>query len=404
MPDAAPSPRLPLGGIRVIDVATVVAGPGVTARLGDFGADVIKVEHPQKGDPVRSMGWEADGATLWSKWLGRNKRPVTLDLSHPKGQRLLLRLVETADVLVESFRAGTLERWNLAPDTLLERNRRLVVLRVSGFGQTGPYRRRPGFGTLAEAMSGLAHMTGFPDGPPVLPPVALADEVSALLGAFAVMVALYARDTRDAPGQVIDLSLVEALFQITGPLPALYERLGVVPGRIGNRIAYAAPRGTYPTEDGRWVGISGTSPAVAERTFAAIERPELAKDPRFVTNAARVANVQELDEAIEEWTSRHTLDEVLDTFERHEAAAAPVYDIADIASDPHFAERETIVRVPDGDLDPFPMADVQPGLSATPGRIRHAGRPKGSANEEVFADELHLTSQERVALADEGVI
>jgi crotonobetainyl-CoA:carnitine CoA-transferase CaiB-like acyl-CoA transferase len=396
---------LPLRGVRVIDVATVLAGPGVAARLGDFGADVIKVEHPTSGDPVRSMGWEADGATLWSKWLGRNKRPVTLNLSHPKGREILLRLVKDADVLVESFRPGTLEKWKLAPATLLERSPRLVILRVSGFGQTGPYRRRPGFGTLAESMSGYAHMTGFPDGPPVLPPVALADEVSALLGAFAVMVALYARDTRGAPGQVVDLSLIEALFQITGPLPALYERLGVVPGRIGNRIAYAAPRGTYTTKDGRWVGVSGTSQAIAERIFTAIERPELSTDPRFATNAARVANVEALDEAIEEWTARHTLQEVLETFERYEAAAAPVYDIAEIVADPHYTERGTITHVPDeGSARPFAMADVQPRFSATPGRIRHAGRTKGSANEEVFLRGLGLSAEELLSFGEEGAI
>jgi len=396
---------LPLEGIRVIDAATVVAGPGVTARLGDFGADVIKVEHPAIGDPVRSMGWEADGATLWSKWLGRNKRPITLDLSHPKGQAVLLRLVETADVLVESFRPGTLEKWNLGPTRLLDANPRLVLLRVSGFGQTGPYRRRPGFGTLAESMSGYAQMTGFPEGPPVLPPIALADEVSALLGAFAVMVALYARGARGAPGQVIDLSLIESLFQITGPFPALYEKLGVVPGRIGNRIAYAAPRGTYPTKDGRWVGVSGTSQAIAERVFAAIERPELAADARFSTNAARVANVDDLDEAIEAWTSRHTVDEVLEAFELHDAAAAPVYDIAEIAADAQYAARRTIVHVPDeGSERPFPMADVQPRLSATPGRIRHAGRAKGAANQEVLVGELGLSAEELIALSDEGVV
>lgn len=403
MTDTRGARPLPLAGVRVIDVATVVAGPGVAARLGDFGADVVKVEHPKTGDPVRQMGWEADGATLWSRWLGRNKRPITLDLSRPKGQRLFLRLVGTADVLVESFRPGTLERWTLAPDTLFERNPRLVILRVSGFGQTGPYRRRPGFGTLAESMSGYAHMTGFPDGPPVLPPVALADEVSALLGAFGVMVALYARDTRDAAGQVIDLSLVEALFQITGPLPSLYQSLGIVSSRIGNRIAYAAPRGTYPTADGRWVGISGTSQEIARRIFRAIERPELIGDPRFATNAARVAHVEEVDAAIEGWTSRHTLEEIIETFERHEAAAAPVYDIAQIMADPHYRARRTVIGIEDG-ASPFPMQDVQPRLSATPGRIRHAGRPLGSANEEVLRDELGISTVELAALRAEGVV
>jgi len=249
-------PHLPLEGVRVLDLGTVVAGPGVAARLGDFGAEVIKVELPNGGDTARSLGWSTKGVALWWKWLGRNKRPITLALGHPRGQELLVRLAEGADVLVESFRPGTLERWNLGPERLLQTNARLVVLRVSGFGQTGPYREPPGVGTLAEALSGFAHMNGFPDGPPVLPPIALADEVAALLGAFAVMVALYHRDVRNGAGQVIDLSLFEALFQALGPLPAAYESLGIVPGRTATAIAYAAPRAAYPTSAGRWVALS----------------------------------------------------------------------------------------------------------------------------------------------------
>ena len=386
-------------------MATVVAGPGIAARLGDFGADVVKVEHPTVGDPVRSMGWEVDAVTLWSKWLGRNKRPVTLDLSHPKGQDLLLRLAATADVLVESFRPGTFEKWNLAPDRLLDANPRLIVARVSGFGQTGPYRRRPGFGTLAEAMSGYAHMTGFPDGPPVLPPVALADEVTGLLGSFAVMVALYARDTRGAPGQVLDLSLYESLFQLTGPIAAAFDRLGGVPGRIGSRIAYAAPRGAYPTRDGRWIGISGTSQAIAERILAAIGRGDLIHDPRFATNAARLRHVDQLDEIIVAWTSGRTLDEAMAVFERHQAAAAPIFDIAQIVDDPQYRARGTLTRVPDNELGgDLLFADVQPRLSATPGRIRHTGRPRGEANEQVFVQELGLTADELAALRDQGIV
>lgn len=409
--DAAPaSARLPLRGVRVLDVATVVAGPGAAARLGDFGADVIKIEHPRVGDASRSMGWSVDGVTLWSKWIGRNKRPITLDLSRPKGRDLLLRLLDTADVFIESFRPGTLERWDVPPATLLERNPRLVVLRVSGFGQTGPYRGRPGFGTLAEAMSGYAHMTGFPGGPPILPPIALADEVAGLLGAFAVMVALHARDATPADdpahgrGQVIDASLFESLFSMTGPVASAHDKLGVVPGRLGSRIAYAAPRGVYPTRDGRWVGISGSSQSVAERVFAAIGRPDLTADPRFATNESRVANVEELDAIIGSWTSARPLAEVLGTFERHHAAAAPVYDVAQIAEDAQYRARGTLRRVPDEELGDVVLADVQPRLSETPGAIRHAGLPRGTANADVYARELGLSEEELRALADEGVI
>jgi crotonobetainyl-CoA:carnitine CoA-transferase CaiB-like acyl-CoA transferase len=396
-----------LDSIRVIELSEALAGPYCAMLLGDFGADVIKVEHPE-GDTTRTMGWAVDGVTLWSKWIDRNKRPVTLDLSKPRGQELLLRLAATADVFVESFRPGTLERWSLSPGRLLEANPRLVVLRCSGFGQTGPYRERPGFGTLAESISGLAHMTGFPDGPPVLPPIALADEAASLLGAYAVMLALYRRDAdAGAPGagrgQVIDLSLFESLFAMTGPLPAVHDLLGEVPGRIGNRIAYAAPRGAYPTGDGRWIGISGSAQSVARRLLTMIGGAALADDPRFATNAARLQNVKELDQLVAGWTSARSLDEALSALERHEVAAAPVLDIAGIMADPHYAAREAIVRVPDPELGEVAMAAPRPVLSDTPGRIRHAGLSKGAANDEVYAA-LGLDADERVTLRDQGVI
>jgi crotonobetainyl-CoA:carnitine CoA-transferase CaiB-like acyl-CoA transferase len=383
----------------------VIAGPGIAARLGDFGADVIKVEHPRTGDTSRAMGWSVDGVTLWWKWIGRNKRPITLNLGHPKGQDLLLRLAERADVLVESFRPGTLERWNLGPERLHERNRRLVIARVSGFGQTGPYRLRPGFGTLAESLSGFAHMNGSADGPPILPPIALADEVAALLGAYAVMVALYRRDAGPAAGtgQVIDLSLFESLFSVMGPIPAVHAALGEVPGRMGNAIPYAAPRGAYPTSDGRWVGVSGTSQAVALRILNAVGGPELADDPRFATNEPRVRNREELDRLIAEWTVRHTMDEVMATFEREHAAAAPISDIAQIFADPQYEARGTLAKVPDEELGEVTMADVHPRLSESPGLVRHAGLPMGSANDQVYG-ELGLSQDDLASLRQEGVL
>lgn len=396
---------LPLAGLRVLDVATVIGGPGVATRLGDFGADVIKVEHPVTGDTTRSFGWRVGGVTLWWKHLSRNKRPVTLKLSHPRAQELLLRLVERADVLIESFRPGTLERWNLSPERLLERNPKLVVLRISGFGQTGPYARRPGFGTLAESLSGFVHMNGEPEGSPLLPPVALADEVAALLGAFAVMVALYHRDARGGQGQVIDQSLFEGLFGITGPVAMAFDRLGLVTGRHGSSLPYVAPRGAFRTSDDRWVGVSGTSQSVAERIFAAIGQEHLSSDPRFSTNEARLQNAEELDQIVGRWIGGHTLQEVMAAFETHEAAASPIYDIQQIFADLQYRARGTLVRVHDDELGgDLVLPDVQPRLSETPGRVRHPGLPMRAANRDVFVEELGLQAEELATLESEGVI
>ena len=394
---------MPLEGLRVLDVATVIGGHGAATRLGDFGADVIKVEHPVTGDTTRAFGWRVAGVALWWKHLSRNKRPVTLKLSDPRGRDLLLRLVETADVLIESFRPGTLERWGLGPEELLGRNPRLVVLRISGFGQTGPYARRPGFGTLAESLSGFVHMNGEADGRPLLPPIALADEVAALLGAFAVMVALHHRE-RSGTGQVIDQSLFEGLFGLTGPLALAFDRLGLVTGRHGGRLPYVAPRNSYRTGDQRWVALSGTSQSVADRIFAAIERPELAGDPRFATNEARLDHVEELDAILAEWIGAHTLQEVMAAFEAHEAAASPIYDVQQIFADMQFRARGTMVRVEDEDLGDVILPEVQPRLSETPGRHRHAGLALGAANREVLVGELGLSEEELERLRDEGVV
>ena len=395
---------LPLQGVRVLDVATVIGGPGAATRLGDFGADVIKVEHPVTGDTTRAFGWRAGGVALWWKHLSRNKRPVTLLLSAERGRDLFLRLVERTDVVVESFRPGTLEQWGLGPDVLLERNPGLVLLRVSGFGQTGPYASRPGFGTLAESMSGFVHMNGDPDGPPLLPPIALADEVAALLGAFAVMVALYHRDARGGRGQVIDQSLFEGLFGITGPVAAAFDRLGLVTGRHGSRLPYVAPRGAYRTADDRWVAVSGTSQSVAERIFAAMGQPELARDRRFATNEARLEHAEALDRVVEEWVGAHTLQEVMGAFESHQAAASPVYDIQQIDSDLQYRARGTLIRVEDEELGEVVLPDVQPRLSETPGRVRHPGLPLGASNHEVFTEELGVGPEELERLRSEGVI
>jgi crotonobetainyl-CoA:carnitine CoA-transferase CaiB-like acyl-CoA transferase len=393
---------MPLEGLRVVELATIVAGPSTGKYLADFGAEVIKVEHPTTGDTTRNMGFKDSGVALWWKLIGRNKKPVTLNLSHPKGQEIARRLCADADVLIESFRPGTLERWGLGPNVLEATNPRLVALRISGFGQTGPYARKPGFGTLAESISGVAHISGFPDGPPMLPAIALADEVAGLVGAYAVMMALHERE-RSGRGQVIDCSLYESLFQITGPLAMAYDKLGVVMGRIGNRIAYSAPRNAYRTSDDRWVGVSGTAQTVAERLLRAIERPELITDPRFATNNDRLDHIDELDEVIGGWIGSHTLAEVMDAFEREDAAAAPIYDASQIAEDPQYAAREAIVTVHDDELGSIRMQNVTPRFTRTPGRIRHAGLPLGAANEEVFG-KLGITVEELADLKADGVI
>ena len=393
---------MPLDGLRVVELATIVAGPSTGKYLADFGAEVVKVEHPRTGDTTRNLGYTVHGVSLWWKLVGRNKKPVTLNLSHPKGQNIATRLLSGADVLIENFRPGTLERWNLGPGAIEKVNPRLIVLRISGFGQTGPYAHQPGFGTLAESISGVAHLSGFPDGPPMLPAIALADEVAGLVGAYAVMMALHERE-RSGRGQVIDASLFESLFQITGPLALAYDQLGVVMGRLGNRIAYSAPRNAYRTADDRWVGVSGTAQSVAERTFRAIERPELIDDPRFATNGARLSNVGALDGIIGDWIGAHTLDEVMDAFEREDAAAAPIYDARQIFEDPQYAARGTIATVPDAELGEVRMQDVTPRFSRTPGHIRHAGLPLGAANEEVYGA-LGIEAAELEALRADGVI
>lgn len=395
---------LPLEGVRVLDIATVIAGPGICARLGDFGADVIKIEHPKIGDTTRNLGWKVQGVSLWWKHISRNKRPITLNLSHPEGAEIFLKLVATSDVLVESFRPGTLEKWGLPPSRIFEVNPKIIILRNSAFGQTGPYAKRPGFGTLAEAISGLAHMTGFPDRGPVLPSIALADEVAALAGAYAVMVALYHRDAHDGPGQVIDSSLFENLFQIVGPQAAAYEKLGIVEERRGNRLNFAAPRGAYETKDNKWVALSGTAQSVAERILLAIGHPDLITDERFATNSARMENVAELDDLIQAWMSQHNLAEVIEIFEREDAALAPVYDIAQIYDDAQYQARGTIVHVADDELGDIPLADPQPRFSETPGRIRHAGLPRGAANIEILKEELGLSDEVLKRLEDEGAI
>jgi crotonobetainyl-CoA:carnitine CoA-transferase CaiB-like acyl-CoA transferase len=399
-----PTGELPLEGLRVIDAATLFAGPVIGCLLGDFGANVIKVEHP-RGDGLRSMGWTKDGVSLWWAFVARNKRCVTLKLSHPSGQEVMKRLVADADVLVENFRPGTLERWNLGPDVLLGINPRLVLVRTTGFGQTGPYSSRPGFGTLAEAISGYAHINGWPDGPPTLPPFALGDGIAALTGTCAVMFALWWREHGgDGRGQVIDLSIYEPLFWMLGPQALVYDQLGVVQGRTGNRAPFTAPRNAYRSKDGRWLGLSGSAQSIAERVMRIVGREDLIAEPWFADHTGRLQHADELDGVIGAWIGERTAEEVLDAFTEMEAAIAPIYSIADIFEDPHYRARETIAAVDHPKLGAIRMQGVVPRLSLTPGRIQHPGAELGEHNEEIYIGELGLTRAELTELRREEVV
>jgi crotonobetainyl-CoA:carnitine CoA-transferase CaiB-like acyl-CoA transferase len=365
-----------LAGLRVIDMATVFAGPGAARHLADFGADVVKVESPD-GDGVRRMGWfppEGGDSYTW-KLLGRNKRSVVLDLKTESGRDALLRLAETADVLIENFRPGTIERLGLGPDVLLARNPRLVVLRVTGFGQDGPYASKPGFATIAEAMSGFAAINGEPDGAPLLPPIALTDEVTALVGAFAVMVALRERD-RSGQGQVVDVSLLESMLQMMSALPSAAAHLDYDQPRLGSGIPYSVPRGTYRCADGRWIAISTSSESVAHRVLTLLG---IAGDPRFATFESRAGHREELDAAVAAWVGARSSEEVLATFDAAHAAIGPVYTMRELLVDPHVRERDVFVTV-DGVTMQAPAAR----LSRTPGEVRFPGRALGADTDDVL--------------------
>lgn len=397
-------PSGPLEGMRVLDVGLLAAGPWAATYLADLGADVIKLEHPVHGDPSRVYGVEAGGRNIFWKNLGRNKRCITLDMSKPEGQALLLRLVAEADVLIENFRAGTLDRWNLGWDRLRQANPNLVMVRTSGFGQEGPYSTLPGFGTLAESMSGYAYLTGEPDGPPQLPQFPLADGLAAVMGALAALAGAY-RVAVGGTGQWVDNTLYEPLMRLLEQTAAEYSASGNVRRRSGNRLADVSPRGAYETsEPDRWVAISGSTPPTARRILLAIERDDLADDPRLATNAGRLAHADLIDAALRDWIGRHTLAEALRRFRDRDAPIAPIYNAADIVADPHFRHRKSLVEVPDEDFGTLTMQAVIPRFSDTPGRIRFAGRKLGEDNAEVYGGLLGLTVDEMDALRSKKVI
>lgn len=391
-----------LDDLRVIDCATLFAGPTIATLLGDFGADVIKVEHP-RGDSLRTLGWSKLGHSLW--WLigARNKRGVTLKLSTEVGREVLLRLVATADVLIENFRPGTLERWGLGPDELHAVNERLVIVRTTGFGQTGPYRDRAGFGTLAEAMSGFAHVNGYPDGPPTLPPFALGDGVAGLIGAAATMIALHERQ-RSGVGQVIDLAIYEPLLALLGPQSLVYDQLGIVQGRTGNRAPFTAPRNAYRSRDGVWLALSASAQSIAERVLHLVGRPDIVEQPWFADHDGRVAHADELDDIIGRWIGDRDADVVTAAFASAEAAIAPVYSIADVVEDPQVKARDTITTFVHDDLGAVRIPNVFPNLDRTPGSVRALGPRLGEHNDDIYIDELGYDKDELSAWRHSGAI
>ena len=395
--------RPPIEGLRVIDASTVIAGPTVGMLLGDFGADVIKVEHPQ-GDPLRETGYQKDGFGLWFKMANRNKRGITLNFNTARGQELFKSLILSADVVIENFRTGTMEKWGLGWEDLSNINPKLIMVRVTGFGQTGPYRNRPGFGTIAEAFSGFASVTGEADGPPTLPNFGLADGVAAAYGTFATMFALYHRDAKGGNGQFIDLSIYEPLFQVLGPQPLQFDQLGIIQKRWGNRSKNNAPRNTYRTRDGHWVALSTNTPSIVSRVMTLCGGKKVSEDPRFQTPQDRVAHIEEIDGIVAAWIGRHDLQVVLEQFEKVEAAIGPAYDIGQIFQDPQYQARADIIEVLDEDLGPIKMTNAFPFMSETPAEIRHAGPRKGQHNHDILVGELGLSEHELVELEKDNVI
>ena len=390
----------PLGGVRALDLSRLVAGNMLSLQLADFGADVIKIE-PPSGDPLRD--WRDGDQQLHWKTYARNKRSVVLNLRQPAARDALVRLVAIADVFIENYRPGTLEEMQLGPDILLRANPDLIIVRISGFGQTGPYASLPGFGTLVEAMSGFAARTGFPDREPVLPPFALADMVAGLYGAFATMTALRARDHHKARGQVIDVSLLEAIFSVLGPEASIYQLTGKLKERAGSGSNTSSPRNVYRCRDGSYVAMSASTETMARRVFQAIGRPDMIEDPRFRSNSDRLKHRALVDEAVGAWFATRTREDALRLMRDANVTVGPVYSIADAMVDPHFREREIIVAVEDGELGRVPMHNIVPRLSETPGAWRRPAPLLGEQTDAILA-EVGFTPEMIARLRKQGAV
>jgi len=394
----------PLHGVRVLEAATLAAGPLVATAFGEFGAEVIKVEQPGAGDPMRTWGDRREGIGLVWKSVSRNKRCVTLDLRKPDGQELFHRLLDVSDVLVVGNRPSALVRWGIDYESVHQRHPHVVMLHVSGYGRGGPKSDRPGYGTLAEAMSGFAHLTGLPDGPPTLPPFMLADGVASMAATYAVMMALYHRDVHGGGGQLVDVNLVEPLARLIESATLAYDQLGVIPGRVGNRLDASAPRNAYRTADGRWLAISSASPNIAMRVYRAIDRPDLAENPDYVDPVRRRARALEVDELVADWVSRHTAEQAMQVFEAAEVAAALIYDAQQLLADEHLRARGSFITVNDPDLGPMTVHAPVAVLTETPGRVEHLGRALGADNDAVYRDLLGLEPDRLAALRVAGII
>lgn len=393
----------PLDGIRVVDISNVIAGPMAGKLLADYGADVVKVEHPKYGDALRTFGYEKDGIPLWWKVLNRNKRAITLDIKKPRGAEILIELVKEADVLIENFRPGKMDEWGLSYETLSKENPGLIQLDISGFGQTGPYREKPGFGTVAEAMSGFSYANGFPDKPPLMPTNPLADCITGIYGAMAVAFALQWRNTKgNGRGQRIDLSLYESLFSLMDSMVSDYDQLGIIMERTGNMPQNTGgPRNAYLTADGKWVAVSANSRNTLLRTFQIIG---IADDPRLSDLEHVVQNLPEIDNKISAWVHERSAEEVQKRFDEAGAVVGPVYSVEDILQDPQYLARDSFVDIPDEDLGHIKMQGLVPRFSESPGEIRFGGQRQGESNEYVYQELLHLTKEDVLTLRKEGVI
>jgi crotonobetainyl-CoA:carnitine CoA-transferase CaiB-like acyl-CoA transferase len=393
-----------LHGIRVVDASTLAAGPMVATALGEFGADVIKVEQPGAGDPLRTWGELKDGIGLLWKSMSRNKRCVTLDLRGVPGQELFHRLLAVSDVLVINNRPSALARWGLDYESVHATHPQLVMLHVTGYGRGGTKSDRPGFGTLAEAMSGFAHVTGQPDGPPTLPPFFLADGVAAQSATYAVMMALYHRDVHQGGGQLIDVNLIEPLARLIETSTLAYTQLGTTPGRVGNRLDASAPRNAYRTADDRWVAVSSASPNLVVRVYRAVDRPDLAEDPEYVDPVRRKGHALEIDRAVADWVATRPLDEVMATFEAAEVAAAPIYDAGQLLADEHLAARGSFIQIDDPDFGRATVQGPVAQMSETPGRVEHLGRDLGADNDAIYGGLLGIDPERLATLRAAGTI
>lgn len=397
----------PLDGLRVIDMSGMISGAFATTLMGDFGADVIMIEHPEVGDPIREWPQKTeDGKSLAWKSLGRNKRCVTLNLGSDKGRDIALELIEDADLVYENFRPGTMERWGLGPDDIHAVNEAAIMVRLSGYGQTGPKSKKPGFGTVAEGVSGWAHANGFPDREPLLPPVSLADIQAAQFSLQASLMAIFERDVGrggSGEGQVIDVSLTEPLWRIFFGDVEAYDYDGHIQERTGNQHPSTAPRNIYETKDG-FMTMSASNQKIFERVAKSIDKEWLIDDDRFVDNAARTENADALDEIIEEWTTQRTTEEAIETLEANDAIVGPVNDMSDIFADEQFQARDSFIEIDDPDVGEIKTFGIVPKFSRTPGDVEFLGPQHGEHNEDVYQGELDLSDEAIASLEEEGII